>query len=72
MGLRVLALLLLVLASASASVLSEPKRVLILQSFRNALPINSEFSAGIREGLDLPPDLSVDIDRPGLGTTGGC
>jgi signal transduction histidine kinase len=66
MGLRVLALLLLVLASASAAAPSEPKRVLILQSFRNALPINSEFSAGIREGLDLPPDLSVDIDSEAL------
>ena len=66
MGLRILSLLLLVLASAGASALSEPKRVLILQSFRNALPINSEFFAGIREGLDLPTALPVQIDSETL------
>jgi signal transduction histidine kinase len=66
MGLRVLSLLLLVLASASAAALSEPKRILILQTFRNALPINSEFFAGIREGLDLSPNLPVDIDSEAL------
>ena len=61
MGLRVLALLLLVVASASASTPSESKRILILQTFSNAMPINSEFLTGIREGLDLPPNLPVDI-----------
>ena len=66
MGLQVLALLLLVLASASASALSEPKQVLILQSFRNAMPVNSDFFAGIREGLDLPINLPVVIDSEDL------
>jgi len=66
MGLRVLSLLLLVLASASASALSEPKRVLVLQSFRNAMPVNSDFIAGIREGLDQPTHIPVEIDSEDL------
>lgn len=66
MVMKVLVLLLLVLASTSTSALSEAKRILILQSFRNALPINSEFFEGIREGLDLSPDLPVDIDSEAL------
>jgi ABC-type uncharacterized transport system substrate-binding protein len=66
MGLRILALLLLVLESASASALSESKLVLVLHSFRNALPINREFYAGISEGLHLPPDMPVEIDSDTL------
>jgi signal transduction histidine kinase len=66
MGLRVLALLLLVLASASASALSEPKLVLVLHSFRNALPVHREFSAGISKGLDLPPDMPIEVDSDTL------
>jgi len=66
MGLRVLSLLLLVLASASASALSESKLVLVLHSFRNALPVHHEFSAGIRKGLDLPPDMPIEIDSDTL------
>jgi two-component system sensor kinase FixL len=41
MDLRVLSLLLLVLISASAAALSEPKRILVLQSFRNAILVAS-------------------------------
>jgi signal transduction histidine kinase len=66
MGLRVLSLLLLVLASASASSLSEPTRILVLQSFRNAMPVNSDFFAGIREGLDQPTHIPVEIDSEDL------
>jgi signal transduction histidine kinase len=62
----VLALSLLVLASASASALSEPKRILVLQSFRNAMPVNSDFFAGIREGLALPINMPVEIDSEDL------
>ncbi|MEJ2122904.1 MAG: ABC transporter substrate binding protein, partial [Alphaproteobacteria bacterium] len=70
MGVSVLALLLLALGSASASELSRPTRILLLHSFRNALPINSEFSAGIREGLDLPADQPVEIDSEALDLPG--
>ena len=66
LGLRVLALLLLVLGAASASALSEPKQILILQSFRNAMPVNSDFFAGIRKGLDLPINHPVIIDSEDL------
>jgi signal transduction histidine kinase len=66
MGLRVLSVLLLVLASASASALSEPKRILVLQSFRNAMPVNSDFFAGIRAGLELPISMPVEIDSEDL------
>jgi len=66
MGLRVLAVWLLVLASASASALPEPERILVLQSFRNAMPVNSDFFAGIREGLELPIDVPVEIDSEDL------
>jgi signal transduction histidine kinase len=65
MGFRVLALL-LVLISASASALSEPKRILLLNSYRSAVPANREFSERIREGLDLPPDMPVEIDSDTL------
>jgi signal transduction histidine kinase len=66
MGLRVLALLLLVSASASASSPSEQKLVLELHSFRNALPVHREFSAGISKGLDLPPGMPIEIDSDTL------
>jgi signal transduction histidine kinase len=66
MGLRVLSLVLLVLASASASSLSEPKRILVLQSFRNAMPVNSDFFAGIREGLDEPTHIPGEINSEDL------
>jgi ABC-type uncharacterized transport system substrate-binding protein len=66
MVMRILVLLLLVLASASASALSEPQRILILQSFRNAMPVNSDFFAGIREGLEPPINLPVEIDSEDL------
>ena len=66
MVMRILVLLLLGVASASASTLSEPQRILILQSFRNAMPVNSDFFAGIREGLDLPINLPVEIDSEDL------
>jgi signal transduction histidine kinase len=61
MGSRVLAPLLLVLASASASAQDEPKLVLVLHSMRDSMPVNSEFAAGIREGLDLSPDSPAEI-----------
>jgi signal transduction histidine kinase len=70
MGLRVLSLLLLVLASASAAALSESKRILLLGSFRSALPANRVFAAGIRDELDLPPDIPVEIDTDTLNLTG--
>jgi signal transduction histidine kinase len=66
MGVRVLALLLLALASASASELPRPKRILVLHSFRNALPINSQLYEGIREGLDPPGNQAVEIDSEAL------
>jgi signal transduction histidine kinase len=70
MGVRVLALLLLALALASASELPRPKRILVLHSFRNALPINSQLSEGIREGLDLPGNQPVEIDSEALDLSG--
>ena len=66
MGLRALALLLLVLASAGASARNEQNRILLLHSFRNALPVNSEFSAGIREGLDQPGNMAVEFESETL------
>jgi len=64
--LRVLVLLLLVLASASASALSEPKRVLLLNSYRSAVPANSALAAGIREEIDQPTHIPVEINTDTL------
>ena len=62
MGLRVLSLFLLVLASAGATVLQAPKQVLLLSSYRSAVPASSALETGIRKGLDLPTHMPVDID----------
>lgn len=66
MSSRVLCLLLLVFASASVAALQAPKRVLLLNSYRGAVPANSEFAAGIRKGLDLPTHVPVEIDTETL------
>jgi signal transduction histidine kinase len=66
MGLRVLSLFLLVFASASVAALQAPKRILVVQSFRNAMPVNGDFFAGIHEGLDLPIKMPVEIDSEDL------
>lgn len=61
-----IALFLLCAASAGAWAQPEPKRILILYSYRNTLPINSEFITGIREGLALPLNVPVEIDSEDL------
>jgi signal transduction histidine kinase len=65
-GLRILALVLLVLASAGTSAQHGSKRILVLHSFRNAVPLNSELSAGIRQGLDEPTGMAFEIDSEAL------
>ncbi len=88
-------MLLLVLASASASALSEPQRihilarsavllvvslaatgaalardgpfqVLVLHSFRQSLPVNTDWSNGILAGFASPPDLRINIEVEAL------
>ena len=66
MGLRVLSLLLLGLASASTAALQAPEHVLLLNSYRSAVPANSAFAAGIRKGLDLPTHMPVEINTDTL------
>ena len=66
MRLRILALSLLVSASASAPAPPATKRILVLQSYRAAMPINSQFLAGIAAGLDLPIGVPVEIDTESL------
>lgn len=95
MILSVLSLLLLVLASASASALSEPKRirilahlavllvvslaptgaalardepfqVLVLHSFRQSLPVNTDWYSGILAGFASAPDLRINIEVEAL------
>lgn len=61
-----LALSLLVMASAGASALSEPKRVLLLNSYRSAVPTNSALAAGIREELDQPTSIPIEINTDTL------
>ena len=72
MRLRVFSLLLLVLASASTAALSdEPKRILLLNSYRSALPANREFAAGILEELDLPTKIPIEINTDTLNLATG-
>ena len=66
MRLWVLILWLLVLASASAVALNEPKRILFLNSYRGAVPTNKVFATRIREQLDLASKIPVEIDSDTL------
>jgi len=66
MGLRVLSLLLLLLVSASAAALQAPNQVLLLNSYRSAVPANSTLAAGIREGLDPSTHIPVEINTDTL------
>jgi signal transduction histidine kinase len=60
------ALLLTVCSWASAATLDEPKRVLLLHSFRTALPINSDYTNGIVKGLNVGGDLRLELDTETL------
>lgn len=71
MGLRFFFLFLLVLASAGAAALQAPKQVLLLSSYRSALPANSEIAAGIREELDQSTKTPVEINTDTLNQAMG-
>lgn len=62
------AALLLVLAGlpAQAAGVGQPYRVLLLHSFRSALPINAAFTSGTARGLAADPKLTVEIDSESL------
>ncbi len=62
MILRTLALLLITLMSIAASAREDPYRVLLLQSYRSALPINAQLATAITKGLNEKADLRVEID----------
>jgi len=57
-----LALLLLCAAAAAAPASDEPYRVLLLHSFRNSLPVYTDWCNGIVQGFTSVPDLQVEID----------
>jgi signal transduction histidine kinase len=46
-----------------------PYRVLVLHSFRNSLPVNTDWYRGIVRGFASAPDLQIDIDIEALDLT---
>ena len=44
----------------------QPYRVLLLHSFRSALPINAAFTSGVSRGLAEDPGLAVEVDSESL------
>jgi signal transduction histidine kinase len=62
MVLPLLALLLLCSSALAAPVPDEPYRVLVLHSFRNILPANTDWYNGIVRGFTSVPDVRVEID----------
>ena len=62
MVLPILALMLLCSSAVAASVPDQPYRVLVLHSFRNILPANTDWYNGIVRGFTSVPDVRVEID----------
>jgi signal transduction histidine kinase len=62
MVLPILALLLLCSAALAAPAPDQPYRVLVLHSFRNSLPANTDWYNGIVRGFTSAPDVRVEID----------
>ena len=58
----ILALILILAWPVAAQDKGEPYRVLILNSFRNSLPITEDWYNGLVRGFSLAPDLRVEID----------
>jgi len=50
----------------------EPYRVLVLSSFRNSMPINADWYAGLVQGFSSATDLRIEIDTeyPDLSSLG--
>ena len=61
-----LALMLFCTAAAVSAAPNGPYRVLVLHSFRNSLPVNTDWSNGIVRGFTSVPDLLVEIDSETL------
>lgn len=66
MHLRLLALLLITLTSIAAAARDDPYRVLLLHSFRSALPINADVSDGILKGINPNADIRIEFDTENL------
>jgi len=58
--------MLLCTAAAVSAVPNGPYRVLVLHSFRNSLPVNTDWSSGIVRGFTSVPGLLVEIDSETL------
>lgn len=64
---RSVLLLILSLAWADAALAGDgPYRVLVLHSFRNSLPVNTDWYTGILRGFESASDLRIDIDIEAL------
>jgi hypothetical protein len=61
-----IALILLCCGAVAAPVTHEPYRVLVLNSFRNSLPINADWYNGLVRGFTSAPDVEVWIDTETL------
>ena len=61
-----LAVMLLCTAAAVSAAPNGPYRVLVLHSFRNSLPVNTDWYNGIVRGFTSVPDLLVEIDSETL------
>jgi signal transduction histidine kinase len=64
-----LALTLVCIATAAAPVPDKHYRVLVLHTFRQSLPINTDWYTGIVRGFESASALRVDIDIEGLDLT---
>ena len=58
--------------STPATAVEEPSRVLVLSSFRNSMPINADWYAGLVRGFSSATDLRIEIDTeyPDLSSLG--
>jgi signal transduction histidine kinase len=64
-----LALILYCVLASGEPVADKHYRVLVLHSFRNSLPVNTDWYSGIVRGFASAPDLRVDIDIEALDLT---
>ena len=65
-AIRVITLVLLCASAVSVAEAKEPNRVLVLNSFRNSLPINADWYNGLVRGFTSAPDVEVWIDTETL------
>lgn len=66
MYLRLVAVVLCVWSALAAAAPDEPKRVLLLHSFRTALPINAAYTSGVVKGLDPAGEYRLELDTETL------